>query len=84
MSGFGLQAEFYNSLTPADIEIMKLEDKLKLSKRPKGKWIYTKYHVWICSHCQKNPHSNTGYVPSKEQMAVQWKFCNLCGAEMEV
>lgn len=53
-------------------------------EQPKGKWIFNKYNVWECSCCGGNPHSGTGYVPSIPMMKKQWKFCNLCGAQMGV
>ena len=53
------------------------------SEHPRGMWIY-KDHVWKCLCCGGNPHKGTGFVPSKETMKTQWKFCNLCGAEMKV
>lgn len=50
--------------------------------RPKGEWIRTIHDVWICPKCGGHPHKGTGYSPSDEQMKEQWKFCNLCGADM--
>lgn len=48
MSGFQLQADMYNSITPSEIEVRNLEERLKelenkveelKNERPKGKWI---------------------------------------------
>ena len=50
---------------------------------PKGKWIYSKYHTWICSVCGENTRKYTGVVPSEEKMKKRWHYCSICGAEME-
>lgn len=56
-----------------------------LSQQNVGHWILTKdYFNWICSECGGNPHRGTGFVPNKDGMRIQWKYCNLCGARMEV
>ena len=52
-------------------------------KQRTGRWIYTDYHNWCCSECGGNPHRGTGFVPNKDGMKIQWKYCNLCGAKME-
>lgn len=64
-------------------EVKLTIDNAPTVERPKGKWIYNKYNVWECSCCGGNPHRRTGYVPSIVMMKKQWKFCNLCGAQME-
>ena len=69
--------DLINKLDEHDEAIIKLA-------RPKGKWIYSEYHTWICSICGSNPHRGTGFVPSKDGMKMQWKYCNVCGAEMGV
>lgn len=93
MSGFGLQADFYNSLTPADIEIKELKEKLtemekKIDERPKGKWIIEENNKdypngrATCSHC--------GYKMDVKRWewlsAVRWylkpNYCPNCGADM--
>ena len=71
-----------------EAECKKIAKRLKELKPAKvrenvhGKWIYSRYYVWICSECGGNPNIGTGYTPSDEQMKTQWKFCNLCGADM--
>ena len=53
-------------------------------ERKTGKWIYTENHCWICSECGKHPLKGTGFTPTLDGMRIQWKFCNICGARMEV
>lgn len=62
----------------------EIEECRHFEEQPKGKWIFNKYNVWECSCCGGNPHAGTGYVPSIPMMKKQWKFCNLCGAQMGV
>ena len=49
-----------------------------------GHWIFTRYFTWSCSECGKNPTRGMGYVPNKEFMQEEFKYCNHCGAKMEV
>lgn len=55
----------------------------KMPKQKTGHWIYTDFHTWCCSECGGNPHKGTGFIPNKDEMKIQWKYCNLCGAKME-
>lgn len=67
---------------PYNAPLTEIDNAPTVEERPRGKWIYNKYYVWECSHCGGNPHAGTGYVPSIPMMKKQWKFCNLCGAQM--
>ena len=73
-------------MKPIDAKLAKLANKahaeIKATERPQGKWIFTEYMVWQCSNCGGNPHAGTGFVPDTESMKRQWKYCNLCGADM--
>ena len=48
----------------------------------KGKWIYKKEN-WHCSICDETPKT-IGYTGNADFMKNHFKFCNHCGASMEV
>lgn len=50
--------------------------------RKEAKWIFSKYHTWICSECGENPLKGTGFVPSKETMKERYRYCSMCGAKI--
>ncbi len=53
-------------------------------QRPQGKWIYDeKICNWKCSECGETPKT-IGYVGNREFMTEHFKYCNHCGAQMEV
>lgn len=47
----------------------------------KGRWIFTRYYVWECSECGKNPTRGMGYTQGKSEL---FRYCPHCGAKMEV
>ena len=53
---------------------------IKLSERPQGKWIATKYFNWVCSECGKNPTIGMGYVQNHTEL---FNFCPNCGVKMK-
>lgn len=53
-------------------------------QRPKGKWIYNHtIYNWVCSECNNIPRT-VGYVGTADFMKGHFKYCNHCGALMEV
>ncbi len=47
-----------------------------------GHWIYENYN-WRCSECNEAPKT-LGYVGTADFMTEHFKFCNHCGAKMNV
>jgi len=47
----------------------------------KGRWIFTRYYVWECSVCGKNPTKGMGYVQRKSEL---FRYCPCCGSKMEM
>ena len=47
-----------------------------------GHWIYKDYNWW-CSECNETPKT-MGYVGTADFMTEHFKFCNHCGAKMNV
>lgn len=85
MSGFQLQADMYNSITPSEIEVRNLEERLKelenkvkelKNERPHGKWVYDYLGYLICSEC--------GYecLYDEEGLYSLGCYCHHCGADM--
>lgn len=50
-------------------------------EQKKGRWIFTRYYVWKCSECGKNPTMGMGYTQRKSEL---FRYCPNCGASMEV
>lgn len=63
-----------------------VNEKMKdiVVERKKGKWIYDKtIQNWRCSECNETPKT-LGFVGTADFMVEHFRFCNHCGAEMEV
>lgn len=65
--GAALAKDFIKQLPPAEPK--------------KGQWIFTRYYVWECSECGKNPTIGMGYIQRRSEL---FRYCPNCGAEMEV
>lgn len=57
------------------------EEDSDLIEPKKGRWIFTRYYVWECSECGKNPTRGMGYTQRKSEL---FRYCPYCGTEMEV
>lgn len=53
----------------------------KMEEPKKGRWIFTRYYVWECSECGKNPTIGMGYIQRKSEL---FRYCPHCGATMVV
>ena len=62
-------------------ELYDMVSMLPSAETKKGQWIFTRYYVWECSECGKNPTKGMGYVQRKSEL---FRYCPNCGAEMEV
>ena len=57
------------------------ECELYAAESKKGRWIFTRYYVWKCSECGKNPTMGMGYTQRKSEL---FRYCPCCGSKMEV
>lgn len=58
----------------------RIIEELPSAEPKKGRWIFTRYYVWKCSECGKNPTKGMGYVQRKSEL---FRYCPHCGTEME-
>ena len=72
---FPIELDPYLSLA-----IEKIEN-IPSAEPKKGRWIFTRYYVWECSECGKNPTIGMGYVQRNSEL---FRYCPNCGASMEV
>lgn len=76
----------FNSYYRGLVHALKIIANLpSVTPQPKmGQWIYDDIaNNWRCDKCGETPKT-MGYVGSDKFMAEHFKFCNHCGAKMEV
>jgi rubrerythrin len=70
-----------NGLRPATADMINAIKFLPSAEPKKGQWIFTRYYVWECSECGKNPTIGMGYIQRRSEL---FRYCPNCGAKMEV